>query len=355
MNRSNLLRGIFWIVLAASFAGLIMVSYVIYSRQVDKIELLKKNLKLTHRQLKNTKDELADINDDATVLAATKEDLSKKVSLQETRIEQFQKENKTLEYQTEGLSVQKERLEATLEVTKRAFQERIKSQKLKMTELEIEYGKKSAMEKAMFVAQEKKSNEKVMAAEVLLEALTTKNQELAVKTRENREKLLRLIEERDTGIGSGQGSSKGESDLRKKISDLNMMINQNKKLIAENKKTVLDVTNEKERIANQLQQTEDQFKDEAFKLHYNLGLAYDESRQHKEAVAEYEKALEINRDDADLHYNMAIIYHEQIHDLVKAIEHYNAYIELSPDAQDVDKVRHWMEVAKKELTYSTQK
>ncbi len=355
MNGNSLLKGIFWIVLVASLAGIILASYMIYSRQVDQIELLKKNLKETHRLLKDTKDELAETKNDTSILTATKEDLSKKVSLQEDRIEQFQKENKTLEDRTEGLSVQKEQLEATLEETKRALQERIKLQEQKMVNLEVEFHKKSAMEKAMFAAQEKKSNEQVMAAEVLFEALTVKNQELSEKARENREKLARLIKEKNSSLDSGQDSGKGERDLRKKIYDLNMMINQNKKLIAQSNNVVLNVTNEKERIANQLRQTESQFKEEAFKLHYNLGLAYDESRQFKEATAEYEKALEIKQDDADLHYNMAIIYHERMHNLAKAIEHYNAYLELSPDAKDADKVGHWKSEAEKELKYSIQR
>jgi len=79
--------------------------------------------------------------------------------------------------------------------------------------------------------------------------------------------------------------------LKEKISGLNNMIEQNKKLIAKNEKIIINVTNEKERISGELQQTEDQFKKDAFKLHYNLGLAYDETRQYDQALVEYKKGI----------------------------------------------------------------
>ena len=110
--------------------------------------------------------------------------------------------------------------------------------------------------------------------------------------------------------------------------------------------------NEKKEIANKLKQREEEFNKKALKLHYNLGLAYDETRQYDEALVEYKKALEITQLDANLHYNMAIIYDEQFHDMAKAIEHYEAYLKLSPGAKDVDKVSHWLEKAKEELKYS---
>lgn len=352
MNKSSLLRGIFWIVLAASFAGLVLASYAIYTRQVDKIEILKKNLEETHQLLKDTKDQLTEVKNNTSILSETKKNLSKKVSLQEGRIKQFQQQKETLEDKTRGLSAQKRKLEAALEETRKSLEDRIRIKELKIAELERDFQKKSAMEKAMFLADEEKSKEQGLAAEVLLEALIKRNEELANKANKSKQQLVRLIEKNKAGTGDRQENAKGESDLRKKISDLNMMINQNKKLIAENKKTIRDVTSEKERIANQLQQTQDQFNEEALRLHYNLGLAYDESRQYKEALAEYKKALEITQLDANLHYNMAIIYHEHLDDLAKAIKHYNTYLELSPNAEDTAKVLHWIEQAKNELKYS---
>jgi tetratricopeptide (TPR) repeat protein len=352
MNRDSLLRGIFWIVLASSFLGLIFAGYAIHDKQADKIELLKKNLKETHRILNETKNELLEARDNAGILAAKKDGLIEKVSLQEGRIEKFQREKKSLEEREEGLSAQKRELETALEKTRKSLEKRIRTQELKIAELRKDFQKKSAVEKAMFSAQKEKLNEQVTAAEVLLETLTKKNKELLSKARENKHLLVRLIEESEGEIGAAPIGAMDKRDLREKISNLNKMIAQNKKLITKNEKIIINVSGEKERIADKLRQTEEQFKKKALKLHYNLGLAYDEVRQYDKALAEYEKALKINRLDPDLHYNTAIIYDEYFHDMVKAIEHYAAYLELSPGAEDADKVAHWLEKAKQELKYS---
>ncbi len=361
MNRDSLLKGIFWVIAVASFAGLIAASYMIYTGQVDKIEILKKNLKETHRILKETKGQLFETKNNTSILAAKKDGLIKKVSIQKDRIEKFQQEKKNLEDKTKGLKAQKRELEVTLEKTRKSLKEQIKSQELKIAELEEDFQKKSAMEKAMFSAQEKKLNEQVMAAEVLLEVLTKQNKELVGKANENRQLLVHLIENEEDESGTqdkpvtDKAADKAVQQargLKEKLSDLNNMIEQNKKLIAKNEKIIINVTNEKERIAGKLQQTEDQFKKDAFKLHYNLGLAYDESRQYDEALVEYKKALELHKLDPDLHYNMAIIYDEHFHDRANAIEHYEAYLKLSPSAEDAAKVAHWLEQAKKNLEYT---
>ncbi len=352
MNRDNLLRGIFWIVLVASSLGLIFAGYAINARQADKIELLKKNLQETHRILNKTKNELLKAKNNAGILTVKKDGLIEKVSLQEGRIEKFQREKKSLEERGEGLSAQKRELEETLKKTRKSLEKKVRTQELKIAELRKDFQKKSAVEKAMFLAQEEKLNEQVTSAEVLLEALTRKNKALLSEATENKHLLVRLIRENEGEIGAPPIGAMDESNLREKISNLNKMIARNKKLITKNEKIIIDVSSEKEKLADKLRQTEEQFKKKALRLHYNLGLAYDEGRQYDEALTEYEKALKISRLDPDLHYNIAIIYDEHFHDMKKAIEHYKAYLELSPDAEDAEKVAYWLERAKEELKYS---
>jgi len=71
------------------------------------------------------------------------------------------------------------------------------------------------------------------------------------------------------------------------------------------------------------------------------------------ALIEYEKALEAVPDDADVHYNLAILYDEYLLDKKKAIKHYQAYLEFCPDARDAVKVSYWINEAKKELKWET--
>jgi tetratricopeptide (TPR) repeat protein len=60
------------------------------------------------------------------------------------------------------------------------------------------------------------------------------------------------------------------------------------------------------------------------------------------AIDEYEKALRLNPQDADTHYNLAIIYDEVSKNPKRAIEHYQKYLELKPDAADIDEVKDWI-------------
>ena len=42
--------------------------------------------------------------------------------------------------------------------------------------------------------------------------------------------------------------------------------------------------------------------------HYNRGNAYYKQRKYDEAIASYQKAIIINPNDADAHYNLARVY-----------------------------------------------
>ncbi len=359
MNRDRLLRGIFWVALVTGFVCLIMASYVIYTRQVDKIELLKKNLEETHQILKEVKDELGQVKARASTLAAKKDNLIEELSLQEDSIGKLHQEKAKLQSATQDLAAQKMDLKADLKNTRNSLEARIKEQELTIAKLEDDFQKKSAMENALFKAQMEKSNEQILAAEVLLEALTRTNKELQLKASENKQMLVRLIEEEVVTPGEEieyqAKKAANEASLKAKIDNLNAMIERNKKLIAKNEKVIIDVTSEKEKIADKLKQTKEQFDAEALKLHYNLGLAYDESRQYDEALSEYGKALAVDSSDPDLHYNIAIIYEGHFHNTAKAIEHYKAYLALAPNAEDADKVALWLEKAQHELQYSPSK
>ena len=85
--------------------------------------------------------------------------------------------------------------------------------------------------------------------------------------------------------------------------------------------------------------------------HYNLALGYDRADRFGEAVREYKKALEIDFNDADTHYNLAIIYDDYLNDKEKAIKHYQRYLELRPGAEDVEKVNSWIIWAKQSLEF----
>ena len=54
-------------------------------------------------------------------------------------------------------------------------------------------------------------------------------------------------------------------------------------------------------------------------------------------------------DDAHLHYNLAVLYDEQIRDKQKAIHHYRSYVNLAPEAEDIPKVMYWIKEAERDV------
>lgn len=105
------------------------------------------------------------------------------------------------------------------------------------------------------------------------------------------------------------------------------------------------IKKQQERIAqleSDLSATKEQMKKQEAFLHYNLGVSYTKEKNYEMAIDEYEKALSLNPDDTDTHYNLAIIYDDLRRNPKRAIEHYKKYLELKSDAADIDEVKEWI-------------
>lgn len=74
---------------------------------------------------------------------------------------------------------------------------------------------------------------------------------------------------------------------------------------------------------------------------YNLGLIYTTHGLVKEALEVYQKALQIDPNDAAIHYNLIHLYEERIKDPVKAKEHREAYQKLS-EGKPVGEKADWL-------------
>jgi tetratricopeptide (TPR) repeat protein len=108
-----------------------------------------------------------------------------------------------------------------------------------------------------------------------------------------------------------------------------------------------------ERFAQDIfdQEEYDRTREEEFRHYYNLALQYDNEGMYSESVQEYKKALELMPNDADLHYNLAVIYDDHIQDKEKAIFHYQRYLRLNPAADDIKAVTIWINRAKEDLKW----
>lgn len=73
---------------------------------------------------------------------------------------------------------------------------------------------------------------------------------------------------------------------------------------------------------------------ETAKLHYNLGNFYYRNRNFADAAREYKKALFYDPNDADTHYNLAVLADEVLEDRPTAITNFKKFLELEPRAKD---------------------
>jgi tetratricopeptide (TPR) repeat protein len=81
---------------------------------------------------------------------------------------------------------------------------------------------------------------------------------------------------------------------------------------------------------------------EKLDMHYNMAVIYAKEGRVRDAEDEYLKALRLDPTDADIHYNLGILYDQDLKKTRKAAMHYRRYITLSPSSTDVDEVKSWI-------------
>lgn len=77
-------------------------------------------------------------------------------------------------------------------------------------------------------------------------------------------------------------------------------------------------------------------------MHYNMGCMYKLYKQFDKAEGEFLKALKISPNDPNIHYNLGILYEDDLGDVEAAKKHYARFIELSPNEEDRAQVQEWL-------------
>lgn len=82
---------------------------------------------------------------------------------------------------------------------------------------------------------------------------------------------------------------------------------------------------------------------ESAKTHYNMGVFYTKNKEFTRAIAEFEKAVELNPNDAYTRFNLGYIYAEYYVDRKKAVENFRHYLRLTKeDDKDTDWARKYI-------------
>lgn len=78
-------------------------------------------------------------------------------------------------------------------------------------------------------------------------------------------------------------------------------------------------------------------------MHYNLGVFYTQNREFDRAVAEFEKAVELNPDDSGSYFNLGYIYAEHLQNRSRAVSYFKNFLKLAKgDDKDIDWVKRYI-------------
>ncbi len=89
--------------------------------------------------------------------------------------------------------------------------------------------------------------------------------------------------------------------------------------------------------------------DEQKNPHYLEGRSRQNNLDYPGAVAAFEKALEANPRSASAHFELGLIYFQNLGDYAAAIYHFERFLRLRPNAEHADQVRQFITVSKQEL------
>lgn len=77
-------------------------------------------------------------------------------------------------------------------------------------------------------------------------------------------------------------------------------------------------------------------------MYYNSGCVFRTAGMFQKSEEQFLRALELAPDDAAVHYNLGILYEDNLKLPGKAKTHYRRFLELAPTDADAQKVREWL-------------
>ena len=403
MNKRRILTIALGSLLAVLLISLGVTIFTI-SKKRTEINELNNDLKNRDAKLSQLEKQVESLNAEKSSLAGIKLSLEGKLSILEQDIDNAKEKEATLNKKIGAFAEEKKKLEDTLEQTTQAMQDKLLNlehenkkelvrkskqyleqqkeftgqitdlnQKLKNLNQEKDKLEKNAVNAAEVTARLMKEKEKLDHYKLGLSYENKQDYEAAVKEYE----AILEIDPQDANIYLRLASiyiysikdperadfyAKGYAVLNsQKRSDGQQAAGDSSTSAALNEKIAL--TTKLDEAEQKLDQKDKQrhgqsgnlnelfgtYRERAFKRYYNLAIIYENTGRYKEAAQEYEKALELSPNDADIHYNLAIVYDDHLEEHEKAILHYRRYLELSPNATDGAIVTEWIEEARDDL------
>jgi tetratricopeptide (TPR) repeat protein len=149
---------------------------------------------------------------------------------------------------------------------------------------------------------------------------------------ENRKLLASLDEARLSLKGKDKDSQKGPGSLAGEEAKVQNSTTQEKQKILKHYEEIKQKTAELEQAAQK----------ERRMYYYNLAVAYTKAKMYEDAIESYEKALALDEDNAEAHYNLGLIYEKVKKMPSEALGHYEKFLQLAPDNADAREVAEWV-------------
>ncbi|OGV66892.1 MAG: hypothetical protein A2283_23065 [Lentisphaerae bacterium RIFOXYA12_FULL_48_11] len=346
-------------------------------------ELIKENLDL-HKKI-------AEAKQDKDMIRIENQRLAREIKDMEQRIADSIVKIKDLSRQKESLSNSSAEIKSMEDRLKKAEQEKVSlsGQLAALQKKSLDQGKSQpakavgqpAVKPVVPVQVGSDLYKKLEGENMLLKQKLTEldaERQKAVKAREEFEKKEKLASEESRRAVEAQKNMKEKLDdarsvekkQKKMMIDLAERIPDMEKEAAELRQKLLEkdeALKEKERnlevLANEIHQRENRIRkaekmvelmDQAQKdvsqvsdgekrdMHYNMAAVYSQVGRYRDAEREYLHALRLDPTDADVHYNLGILYDENLNDKTRAAMHYRRYLKLRPSGPDVDSVKNWL-------------
>jgi tetratricopeptide (TPR) repeat protein len=378
-------------ILSAIVPGVLLTGFCIFlfsaiSRKESEINLLNADLKNKESKLSRLEKQVEGLNAEKSALAGAQLSLEAKLANLEQDIESAREKETTLSKKLGVFAQEKKKLEDALAQATQLMQDKLAS----LTE---ENKKESAIKAEQYMSQKNEFINRIEQLNNKLGNLDRENSRLEKAAKSASEATVRLMREKEklghykAGVAyENKGDYEAvvkeyeeilkldprDADIYRRLSSIyarNIKDRQKADFYAqgyavlENQTAPAGKSNEagkktgrknKQRHllrGGDLSGVLGTYKEKAPQHYYNLAVIYEDAGRYKEAVREYKKTLDLVPDNADIHYNLGIIYDDYLQDNEKANFYYGRYLELYPDAPDADIVREWMDEAREDLEW----
>jgi len=155
------------------------------------------------------------------------------------------------------------------------------------------------------------------------------------KTEQDRQKAYKQA------LSFDNKAKKAISDSRNLYKKIAKLEKEKTEIIGHNKKLAKEANRAPQRFRNMAQENKMLIR-ETSDMHYNLGVFFSQSRHYDRAIKEFERALDINPNNAKVHYNLGYLYAEEFKRHDEALNHFQKFLDLDPRAKESEEVRKYL-------------